>query len=229
MRKGMVIDLGKCIGCQSCAAACKHHNAQAPNCWWNRVETVGSKVHQTAVENNGTLRMDPLPLSCQHCENPACEKVCPTGATYSTEDGTVLIDYERCIGCRYCFAACPYGVRQFNWSDPEALKQEAIAIEPDYGYPFDVREGDEQRLVYTQHRPFGVTEKCTFCAQYTQEGLLPACVRACPQSARTYGDYDDPDSAIAQIVAAKQTIRLKEEYGTQPKVSYVLASKVVNA
>lgn len=226
---GMVIDLGKCIGCQSCATACKHHNAQPPNTWWNRVETVGAQTHQTAVEQNGTLRMDPLPLSCQHCENAACEKVCPTGATYTTSDGTVLIDYDRCIGCRYCFSACPYGVRQFNWSDAEALKQEAIAIDPDYGFPFDVKEGDEERLVYTQHRPFGVTEKCTFCAQYTRDGLLPACVRACPQQARTYGDLDDPESSISKIIASKQTIRLKEEYGTQPKVSYVLASKVVDA
>lgn len=228
MRMGMTIDLDKCIGCQSCAAACKLHNAQPPNSWWNRVETIGAKTHQTAVGSDGVLRMDFLPLSCQHCESPACEKVCPTGATYTTEDGAVLIDFERCIGCRYCMAACPYGVRQFNWKDPKGLKEEAIKIEPDYGYPFDYREGGEDRLVYTQHRSVGVTEKCTFCAQYTSQGIDPACVRACPQQARVYGDLDDPESEIATILASKQTIRLKEEYGTQPKVAYVTASKVVS-
>lgn len=238
MRMGMTIDLDKCIGCQTCAVVCKSHNAQPPNTWWNRVETIGADYHQTAVgaadgaASNagriapGTLRMDFLPLSCQHCENPACEKVCPTGATYTTDDGTVLVDYERCIGCRYCFAACPYGVRQFNWKDPREVKK--TATDDDYGYPFDFREGPENRLVYTQNRPLGVTEKCTFCSQYTAQGLDPACVRACPQHARVYGDLDDPGTEISQVLGSKQTIRLKEEYGTRPKVAYVTASKVVN-
>ncbi|WP_080799086.1 4Fe-4S dicluster domain-containing protein [Arabiibacter massiliensis] len=224
MRKGMVIDLDACIGCQTCAVSCKVHNALPPTMWWNRVATLGAEVHQTAVgEPGGALRMDFLPLSCQHCENPACEKVCPTGATYSTEDGTVLIDFERCIGCRYCFAACPYGVRQFNWKDPRALKEEAV--DTDYGYPGETRE--DGRLVYTQHRPVGVTEKCTFCAQYTAQGIEPTCVRACPQQARLFGDLDDPESKPARALASKQAIRLKEEYGTRPKVYYVTASKVV--
>lgn len=223
MRKGMVIDLDACIGCQTCAVSCKVHNALPPTMWWNRVATIGAQTHQTAVGEHGALRMDFLPLSCQHCESPACEKVCPTGATYSTEDGTVLIDYERCIGCRYCFAACPYGVRQFNWKDPQALKAEAV--DNDYGYPDDARENG--RLVYTQHRPVGVTEKCTFCAQYTQQGIDPTCVRACPQQARLFGDLDDPDSAPSRMLASKQAIRLKEEYGTRPKVYYVTANKAV--
>jgi molybdopterin-containing oxidoreductase family iron-sulfur binding subunit len=171
--------------------------------------------------------MDFLPLSCQHCENPACEKVCPTGATYVSDEGVVLIDYERCIGCRYCFTACPYGVRQFNWEDPVTLKLDAIENDSNYGYPYDVREGNAAHLVYTQNRPVGVTEKCTFCAQYTSAGLNPACIRACPQKARIYGDLDDPASSITRILAAKQTIKLKKEYGTQPKVSYILSSKVV--
>lgn len=226
MRTGMLIDLDRCIGCRSCAVACKHHNAQAPECWWNRVFTVGADEHQTATGADGSLRMDFLPLSCQHCENPACEKVCPTGATYATNDGTVLIDYERCIGCRYCFAACPYGVRQFNWSDALSKKEEVI--NHDYGYPFDFREGEEERLVYTQNRPLGVTEKCTFCPQYTSQGIAPVCVRACPQKARVYGDLDDVDSEISKTMTAKQTMRLKEDYGTQPKVFYVCASKVVS-
>ncbi len=225
MRKGMVINLDACIGCRTCAVACKTHNAQPPHVWWNRVETIGAETHQTGVGEFDNVRMDFLPLSCQHCESPACQKVCPTGATYSTEDGTVLIDFERCIGCRYCFAACPYGVRQFNWKDPKALK--ADFLDTDYGYPADTREGSEKRLVYTQNRPVGVTEKCTFCAQYTQQGIDPACVRACPQKARIFGDLDDPESAPSKILESKQAIRLKEEYGTRPKVYYVTASKAV--
>ena len=116
MKMGMVIDLEKCIGCRSCMVACKQHNAQPPQTWWNRVFTPGSHRHLTPPAKGVEFF---LPVHCQHCENAPCEKVCPVGATYHAEDGAVLIDYERCIGCRYCMAACPYGVRQFNWEDPE--------------------------------------------------------------------------------------------------------------
>lgn len=169
--------------------------------------------------------MNFLPVSCQMCENAPCQKVCPVGATYTDERGVVLVDYERCIGCRYCMSACPYGVRQFNWQDPKTAKQQAGYMSKyDYGYPEDYRDKDD-RLVYTPDRPQGVVEKCTFCAQYTQNGQLPACVRACPSKARIFGDLDDPNSEVSRLVGERQTFRLLEELGTSPKVFYITPTK----
>jgi molybdopterin-containing oxidoreductase family iron-sulfur binding subunit len=183
------------------------------------VFTQGSVEHQAAVGDNGNFKMEFLPISCQMCDNPACEKVCPTGATHTGGGGELLIDYEKCIGCRYCFAACPYGVRQFNWSDPKTAKIETMGYVS--GYPLDCREGKAAHLVYTQNRHKGVAEKCSFCAQYTSEGELPACVRACPGKARFYGDLDDPTSEVSKLIATRQVYRLKEEFGTEPKVYYL--------
>ena len=224
MRYGMVIDLDKCIGCQTCAVVCKMHNSQPPGTWWNRAFTQGATYHQTAIGSDGSYKIEYLPLSCQMCDNPACERVCPTGATYTNEDGVVLVDYNRCIGCRTCMAACPYGVRQFNWKDPEKAKEQ---LGYEYGYPHDATE-EKKRLVYTQDRPAGVVEKCTFCAQYVQQGEKPACVRACPGKARIFGDLDDPNSEVSKLVREKQVHRMLEQYGTQPKVYYISSSKVKN-
>lgn len=224
MRYGMVINLDKCLGCQTCAVVCKMHNSQPPGTWWNRAFTQGAAYHHTAVGSDGNYKMEYLPLSCQMCDNPACERVCPTGATYTNEEGTVLVDYNRCIGCRTCMAACPYGVRQFNWKNPEKEKEQ---IGYEYGHPFDVNE-EPKRLVYTQNRPMGVVEKCTFCVEYTKQGIDPACVRACPAKARIFGDLDDPDSEVSKLIRTHQVQRLLEEYGTQPKVYYISSSRLKN-
>lgn len=225
MRLGMVIDLDKCIGCRTCAVVCKSHNAQPPGTWWNRVFTPGSDYHQNAVGEEGNLQMTFLPVSCQMCDNAPCEKVCPVGATFTDDKGVVLIDFERCIGCRYCIAACPYNVRQFNWEDPKKVKERAGYKEDyQYGYPADVRDEDG-RLVYTPNRPVGTVEKCTFCFQYTSQGKNPACVDACPSKARIFGDLDDPNSEVSRLIRERQAFRLKEELGTNPKVYYLPASK----
>lgn len=225
MRLGMVIDLYQCIGCRTCAAVCKQVNAQPPGTWWNRVFTPGSSHHQIPPEQTGGAKMYFLPVSCQMCDNPPCQKVCPVGATYTDARGVVLVDLERCIGCRYCMSACPYGVRQFNWEDPEKAKEKAgYPQDYAYGYPFDHRDPND-RLVYSPNRPKGITEKCTFCAQYTAQGELPMCVQACPAKARHFGDLDDPASAVGKLIREQETFRLLEELGTAPKVFYLSPSK----
>jgi molybdopterin-containing oxidoreductase family iron-sulfur binding subunit len=222
MRYAMAIDLERCIGCRTCMAVCKVHNAQPPGIWWNRVWTEGSETHEVAIPVQGSYQMNFLPLSCQMCDNAPCEKVCPTGATFISGDGRVLIDFERCIGCRYCMAACPYGVRQFNWEDPENLKPKDALMDFDYGCPDDVTI--DSRLVYTPRRPRGVVEKCTFCPQYTEVGELPACVQGCPGNARIFGDLDDPQSAVSSYLSGRESFRLREDLGTSCKVFYLAAA-----
>ncbi|MFZ5997135.1 MAG: 4Fe-4S dicluster domain-containing protein [Nitrospirota bacterium] len=231
MRKyGMVIDLNRCIGCRSCAVACKIHNAQPPGTWWQRVESVGSKEHMVPAGEYPDITETFLPVPCMHCEKPACVKVCPVGATWKREDGIVLVDYERCVGCRYCMTACPYGVRQFNWQDSKKSFEQGFENagfeenwfkdkEYRYGYPLEHRT--KGRLVYAPKRPKGVVEKCTFCVQYFDQGLQPACVRGCPGNARIFGDMNDPDSDISKVLRSRDIFRLNEELGTEPKVFYI--------
>jgi molybdopterin-containing oxidoreductase family iron-sulfur binding subunit len=230
VRYGMVIDLNRCIGCRSCAVICKIHNSLPPGTWWHRVETVGSREHHVSVGKFPDLSEVYLPVPCMHCDNPPCVKVCPVGATWKREDGVVLVDFERCIGCRYCMTACPYGVRQFNWEDKEKAIEKGFrtaGFDGEYvdgyrhGYPLDHRTKDG-RLVYTPERPRGVVEKCTFCVQYIDQGLKPACVRGCPGNARIFGDLDDPNSEISKVLRDKAYIRLLEDVGTEPKVFYIL-------
>lgn len=231
MRKyGMVIDLNRCIGCRSCAVICKMHNSIPPGTWWQRVQTVGSDEHMVPSGEYPDISEPYLPVPCMHCEKAPCVKACPVKATWRREDGLILVDYERCVGCRYCMTACPYGVRQFNWQDSVESFKEGFAqagFEEDwfkdktyrYGYPLDHRT--DGRLVYTPTRPKGIVEKCTFCVQYVDQGLMPACVRGCPGNARTFGDLNDPQSAISRLLKNREVVRLSEELGTEPKVFYI--------
>jgi molybdopterin-containing oxidoreductase family iron-sulfur binding subunit len=150
-----------------------------------------------------------MPVQCQQCDNAPCVSVCPVEATWKEEDGIVVIDYDWCIGCRYCEAACPYHARRFNWTKPEIDAEE---INPDQGY------------LSNRVRPQGVVEKCHFCLHRTRRGKLPACVEACPTGARVFGNLLDPDSPIRWVLDNKRVFVLKEELGTRPRFFYFFDS-----
>lgn len=201
-RLAIAINKTRCIGCQTCAFACKMQNNVPDGMRWNRVLTEGCDVEDGAQGVYPNLSRSYLPLACQHCENAACQRVCPTGATYKDEKGRVEIDYDKCIGCRMCMAACPYNARVFNWNEPSR--------KPDFNF------GDKDVAV----RPKGVAEKCTLCKERTDRGEEPMCVRCCPTKARTFGDLDDPESAISKLIAERHGYALLEEQGTKPQVRY---------
>ena len=205
-RYGMVIDLHRCIGCHTCSVSCKLANNLPNDVWWNRILTAGGDEMDTAVGDFPNLRMQHVPVSCQHCENPACVKVCPVGATYKDPDtGAVRQDYDKCIGCRMCMSACPYmGVRSFNWEEPK--------------YSVDFSVGDMEAPVHQKH----VVEKCTFCYQRTSQGETPACMELCPGRARYWGDFDDPDSEVSQLIRDREYMQLLPEMGTNPSTYYLV-------
>ena len=146
-------------------------------------------------------------VQCFHCENAPCVKACPTKATWQEPDGIVVVDYDWCIGCRYCQAACPYWGRRFNWNDPEVPLSELTK---------------RQHYLGNRLRKRGVMEKCTFCVQRTRDGRLPACVEACPTGSRIFGNLLDPDSEIRFVLKNKQVFRMKEDLGTDPKFWYFI-------
>jgi molybdopterin-containing oxidoreductase family iron-sulfur binding subunit len=169
---------------------------------WNRVITVGSDAIDGAVGTYPNLTREYMPIACQHCDNPQCQTVCPVGATYTDDLGRVLIDYNLCIGCRICMASCPYNARVFNWEDPVR----------DTGFNYGHRN--------VPVRPRGTAEKCTLCKERTDEGLEPMCVTCCPARARFYGDLDDPESVVSELIREKQAYQLLSELGTEPKTHY---------
>lgn len=206
MRYGMVIDTTTCVGCHTCAVACKSSNNLPNEIWWNRVLTDGGYALDCGSGEFEESNMSFYPVNCQHCENPACTKVCPVGATYKdSEKGIVRQDYDKCIGCRMCMAACPYtGVRSFNWEEPK--------------FSVDFAVGDADAPAHQKH----VVEKCTFCYQRTAKGEPPACMELCPGRARHWGDFDDPSSEVSQLIASRPYKRLLEDRGTEPNVYYLV-------
>lgn len=204
MRYGMAIDTKLCFGCTACAVACKSNNNLPNGVWWNQVHTDGGAYADTAAGTYPNLTMAHYPVGCQHCANPACVDVCPTGASYQREDGIVLVNADECIGCESCIQACPYGVRTLNESEP------AFAVDFALG-DFDAPE----------HRG-NTVEKCTFCFNRLDRGEMPACMEFCPGRARFWGDLDDPESDVSKAIAGRETIRLKEEAGTEPSVYYLI-------
>jgi len=148
----------------------------------------------------------PFMVLCNHCDNPPCVRVCPTKATFKLPDGITMQDMHRCIGCRFCMAACPYGSRSFNWVDPRTASNLRPDV-PNREYPT---------------RSKGVVEKCTFCSERLQAGKLPACVEAAPAGGILFGDMEDPNSDVRKIVTNKYTIRRKPDLGTGPAVYYLI-------
>jgi molybdopterin-containing oxidoreductase family iron-sulfur binding subunit len=211
-RLAMAIDVRKCLdvhGCRACVDACHEaHNVPAIPDRAHEVKWVWKEPFERALAVRepatlpAALRGSEVLVLCNHCDNPPCTRVCPTGATWKRDDGVVAMDEHRCIGCRYCVAACPYGSRSFNFVDPRPF-----VAHPTSDYPT---------------RTKGVVEKCTFCEERLAVGRLPACVDACPAGAMVFGDLDERGSEIRKLLNERYSVRRRPELGTRPQVFYVI-------
>jgi molybdopterin-containing oxidoreductase family iron-sulfur binding subunit len=210
---GYALNISKCKGYRECVRACSEENnlpdGDDEMAYIQVMEMGSSDMHRAVRDFERSDAPVPregkyyLPVSCMHCDEPPCTRACPVHATWKEKDGIVVVDYDWCIGCRYCQAACPYDARRFNWREPQLTD-----INPDTHY------------LGNRPRPRGVVEKCTFCVHRVREGRQPACQEACPTGARIFGNLLDPDSEIRWVLAHKQVFRLKNELKTEPKFWY---------
>jgi len=208
------LNLSKCIGCRRCVYACMRENntSRNPQIQYIRVlemskgsleieHSEGYYEHETVPADNKFY----MPVQCHQCKSAPCVRACPIEATWQEPDGIVVVDYNWCIGCRFCLAACPYWARRFNFSPPSMPPRE---INP------------KQAYLSNRLRHVGVMEKCTFCLQRTRKGLYPACLEVCPTGSRKFGNLRDPKSEVRQIIEKKRVYILKEELATHPKFYY---------
>ena len=211
---GYALNISKCKGVRKCVEACiaENNTGRDSQVQYIRVleldhgdMNLHRSDHYYEAETVPRAGKFYLPVQCMQCDNPPCVQACPVEATWQEKDGITVVDYDWCIGCRYCMAACPYWARHFNWSAPN-LETEAITTDMHY--------------LGNRPRPRGVVEKCTFCIQRSRKGRQPACVEACPTGARVFGNLLDPDSDLRYILENKTVFRLKEELGTEPKFWY---------
>lgn len=205
------ISLSKCNGNRKCVEACqKENNADRSFSYIKVLEMdrgsfnfeKSDRYYEGIVPKKDKFY---LPVQCNQCDNPPCTKACPVEATWKEKDGIVVVDYNWCIGCRYCQAACPYEARYFNFNTPQVPKDEINL---------------DQSYLSNRIRPRGVVEKCTFCLHRTRKGKYPACLEACPTGARKFGNILDPESEVSFIIKNKNVFVLKEELNTIPQVFY---------
>lgn len=206
----MVADLNRCVGCQTCTAACKHANATPPGVQWR-------KVLDVEVGEYPNVDRVFMPVGCQHCAEPPCMEVCPSTATGQRDDGIVTIDYDICIGCAYCFVACPYQARY-------------KVSKPSFAYGDKPTETEAERF---DEGRINVAMKCNFCSDKVDAGkergltpgvdpdATPACANACIAGALHFGDIEDPDSNVSKLVDNKPHFRMHEELGTDPGFYYL--------
>jgi len=221
-RWGLTIDLGRCTGCNACVLACRQENnvpvasektmRQGRELDWIRVLTDEEGDYED-------LAIKQSPVMCQHCDAPPCVPVCPTEATYKDSEGIVGQIYPRCIGCRYCTNACPYGVKGFNWSEPEWPGNTKLQLNPDVSLRY---KGIVEKCTFCHHRLQKAREQARFEGREIVEGdYTPACVEVCPTGAMRFGDLDDPKSTVASLAKNPRSERLLEDLGTEPKVYYL--------
>jgi len=211
---GYALNISKCKGYRKCVDACVEENNQGRDTQIQYIRVLEMERGSMNLEESNHY-YDPetvpqkgkfyMPVQCMQCENPPCVRACPVKATWKETDGVVVIDYDWCIGCRYCMTACPYWARHFNWNEPELPPEELNPVTHYLG---------------NRPRSKGVMEKCMFCIQRTRKGKQPVCMEACPTGARVFGNLLDPESEIRYILENKTVFRLKEDLGTEPKFWY---------